>query len=79
MTKREIVKRVVGVVVQAGTGIVVNGIIRNNVPTTHPVVKVAVGVASFAIGGVVAGAAQSYSDATIDEIFDGIQRFQEAD
>lgn len=77
-TKREIVKKVAGAVVQFGTGFIINGIVKTNVPVSHPGLKIVVGLTSFAIGGVVADAAQKYMDTTIDELIDGINKFKAA-
>lgn len=78
MTKREIIKKIAGIVTQIGTGAIVNGIVKSNVPMSRLDVKIAVGVASFAIGGIVANSAVNYMDTTVDEIFDIINQFKNA-
>lgn len=78
MTKREIIKKIAGIVTQIGTGAIVNGIVKSNVPVNRLDVKIAVGVASFAIGGIVASSAVNYMDATVDEIFDIVDQFKNA-
>lgn len=74
MTKnRELTKKVVGAVVQYGTGIVIYGVIRNNVAAERLDQKVGVAVASFVLAGMVADAARKYSDNTIDDLFDAFE------
>lgn len=75
MDKRELTKKIVKYVVGYGTGIVINGIINSNVEPDRIDQKIAVGVASLAIGGVIAEAASDYTDRRIEELFD---KFEEA-
>jgi hypothetical protein len=67
-----ITKKAVTFVVAVGVSKIVHDIIENNVAAEKPHHKVAVPVASLAIGGVVADAASEYTDRTIDEIADFI-------
>jgi hypothetical protein len=68
MPKIEIAKKLVSTVVSYGSGIIVYSIIRNNLPDDLPPHKqAAVAVASFAVGGMVADAASTYTDKLIDE------------
>ena len=72
MTKRDTAKKVVGLVAQYGTGVIVYGLIKNNVVPGNPIQAVGVFVGSIAIGGIVSDAATKYTDNLIDSVFDGI-------
>lgn len=76
MSKRETTKKIVGWIVQYGTGTIVYGIIRNNIAPTRIDHKIGVGAASLAIGGVVADAAVKYSDQLVDELFDAFDKLK---
>jgi hypothetical protein len=65
-----IAKKAVQFAVQVGVSKIVHDIIANNVEMEKVHHKVAVPVASFAIGGAVADAASNYTDMFIDEIAD---------
>lgn len=76
MTPREIAKKVAGVIVQYGSAIIVNGIIKNNVDTSRIDNKIAVGLSSIALGGIVADATANRSDKIVDDIFDTIDEIK---
>ncbi len=63
-----VTKFVVRMIVMSGTATIVHDVIEKNVDIESTSDQVAVGVASFAIGGVVADAAGKYTDALIDDI-----------
>lgn len=65
--KIQLAKTALGHLAQFGSGTIVYGIIKNNVTTTTTFQKVTVGVASFALGGVVAGIAKSGMDEIVDD------------
>lgn len=70
MTKTQIAKNAVRLVVQYGTGCIINAVIKNNLEPydTNPAQDVAIFVSGVAIGGAVADAAGAYTDQYIDEI-----------
>jgi len=70
MTKTNVAKNAVKLVVQFGTGMILHAIVKNNLEDydTNPAQQTAVLVAEFAIGGVVAEAASAYTDKFIDEL-----------
>lgn len=71
-----IAKKATSFVVAVGVSKIVNDIIANNVVVEKPYHKVAVPVASLAIGGVVADAASEYTDNFIDEIAGLVVQFK---
>lgn len=73
MTKRDVTKKIVGVVVRYGSGVIVYGAIGAIVRPTRIDLKIGVAAASFALSGVVAEAAANYTDNLIDDIFDAIE------
>ena len=77
MDKRTIVKRVVGYTVQFGTGVVVKGIINNNVAVDNAIVKISVDVAAFALGSLIGGAAVQHTDDMIDGLFTAVDKAKE--
>ena len=70
MNKIDILKKVVKIVVAAGTAKIVNDFIKNNVDTESTLNKVPVTIASVAIGGAVGEITGNYTDKQIDEIMD---------
>ena len=78
MDKLDIVKKVCGVVVGAGTGILVREVLSNNTSPKnwHETARVAVG--SFVIGSIVAEAAKRWTDQQIDKIATAITEYQES-
>ena len=68
MKKIDVIKNVVKFVVHDGASKIVHDIIAHNVDMEKTHHKVTVPVASFAIGGAVAEAASTYTDACIDEL-----------
>lgn len=72
MTKLDIVKKAVSFVVAAGTSVIVNQIIANNVNIEKTHQKVTVPIAAIAIGGVVADASSDWTDNKIDEIAEAL-------
>jgi len=77
LDKRKLVKQTTSLVVGFGTAKIVNDTIRNNVDLDNPVKNITVGVAAFAIGGMVADAATTYTDRMIDELADAINEFRQ--
>jgi hypothetical protein len=73
-----IAKKTVSFVVAVGVSKIVHDVIENNVEPENTAHKVAVPVASFAIGGAVAGAASTYTDGFIDEIVELVAQFKKA-
>ena len=68
MTKLDLTKKAVSVVVGLGTSKIVGDIIKNNVSPekTHEIVTVYAG--SFVLGSMVADISRQYTDQKIDEI-----------
>ena len=71
-----IAKKVVYVAIQIGVGKIVHDIIEKNVEAEKPHHKVAVPVAAYAIGGVVAEASSDYTDRMIDELVEAIDKIK---
>lgn len=74
--KIEILKKAVTTVVGIGTAKIVREIIKNNVDTETVTSKVTVAAASFAIGGAVSELTQQYTDHTIDQFAELIQKIK---
>lgn len=72
-----IAKKTVSFAVTVGVSKIVHDIIANNVEMEKIHHKVAVPVASFAIGGAVADAASNYTDMFIDEIADAVVQIKD--
>jgi hypothetical protein len=72
MNARNATKKIVGFTVQYGTGAITHGIIKSNVvlPPGRLDLKIAVGVASYILGGTAAKAGTEHSDKVIDSLFD---------
>jgi hypothetical protein len=68
--KIKILKNAVKLVISVGSSAIVKQIIENNVDAEKTIDKVAVPVASLAIGGAVGKIAGEYTDDMIDEIVD---------
>lgn len=68
MKKIQFVKNAVKLVITVGASTIVKQIIENNVDAEKTIDKVAVPVASIAIGGAVGKIAGEYTDGLIDEI-----------
>lgn len=77
MNKIEIAKKVVGLTVQYGSGLIISGIVRSNVAPANIIQKVGVTVGVFAISGAVGNAASKYTDLMIDEIVDAYKELKE--
>lgn len=71
-----IAKKAVQIAVHVGVSKIVNDIIANNVELEKTHQKVAVPIASLAIGGVVADAASDYTDGMIDEIAELVSKIK---
>lgn len=71
-----IAKKTVYVAIQIGVGKIVHDLIENNVETEKIHHKVAVPVAAYAIGGVVAEASSDYTDRMIDELVNVIDQIK---
>lgn len=68
MTKLELAKNAVSIVVGAGTSKIVSSIIQNNTNPKTLADKVSMSAGSMVIGMMVADAAKKYTDAQIDEV-----------
>lgn len=68
MTKLELAKNAVSIVVGAGASKIVSSIIQNNTNPKTLADKVSMSAGSVVIGMMVADAAKKYTDAQIDEI-----------
>jgi len=73
MKKIDIVKNAVKLVITIGASTIVKQIIENNVEPEKTIDKVAVPVASIAIGGAVGKVAGEYTDGLIDEAYAAIK------
>src|ERR1043165_3383938 len=76
MKKIEILKKAVTTVVGIGTAKIVREIIKNNVDTDTITSKVTVTAASTAIGGAVSELTKQYTDHTIDQFVELIQKIK---
>lgn len=70
MTKLEITKSAVKLIVASGTATIVRTIVKNNVQPDDITAKVTVTASSVVLGMMVADAASQYTGARIDEIAD---------
>lgn len=77
MDKIKILKKAVTTVVGIGTAKIIREVIKNNVDTETVASMVTVTAASAAIGGAVSELTQDYTDRSIDEIVDFIQRIKD--
>jgi ABC-type arginine transport system ATPase subunit len=68
VTKTEITKRIVSIVVGLGTTKIVNDIVENNTDTETTADKVKVKASSLVIGAMAADATSEYTNRKIDEI-----------
>lgn len=68
MTRLELAKQAVSIVVSLGTSKIVKDIIKHNVETETVQQKVTVGSASVALGFMVGDATSNYTDAKIDQL-----------
>jgi hypothetical protein len=68
VTKIDLAKRIVSIVVGAGTTKIVTGIIVRNTDPAKITDKVAIVSAGLVLGSMAADATSSYTDAKIDEI-----------
>lgn len=67
---RALTKKIVGYVVQYGTGVIVYGIIRNNIAPERIDQKISAEVAAFALAGAAGLTATKYMHKFIDDICD---------
>lgn len=74
MDTLKIVKLAVRIVVGAGTGSIVNQIIKNNVEVETVIQHVTVPAASFAIGSMVSDLTKDYTDTKIDEMATSLRK-----
>lgn len=72
-----ITKKVINVIVTAGTGKIVNDIITNNTDPETVADKVTYTAGSYAIGGLVAAETAKYTDAKIDEMAEKWTEFKQ--
>lgn len=70
MTKTDLAKRAVSLVVGIGTRHIVTAIIRNNVSPEKVTEKVAIEAATWVLSGLVALKAKEYTDKMIDDLID---------
>ena len=68
MTKTDVAKRIVTVVVGFGISKIVSGIIRNNTTPERVSDQIAINAGSYVIGAMIADQAKKFTDAKIDEI-----------
>lgn len=68
MTKTDIAKQIVGLVVGAGTSKIISSIIQNNIEPEKKVDKVTVASASLVTGMMARDASKKYTDRKIDEL-----------
>jgi len=76
MKKIDILKKAVTTVVGIGTTKIIRDIITNNVDTETITSKVTVTAASAAIGGAVSELTKQYTDNTIDQFVELIQKIK---
>jgi hypothetical protein len=76
MKKIDILKKAVTTIVGIGTAKIIREVIKNNVDTESVASMVTVTAASAAIGGAVSEFTQKYTDTTIDEMIDLIQKIK---
>lgn len=76
MNKIKILKKAVTTVVGIGTAKIIREVIKNNVDTETVASMVTVTAASAAIGGAVGELTQDYTDRSIDEIVEFIQKIK---
>lgn len=69
---RALTKKIVGYVAQYGTGVIVYGIIRNNIDPQRIDQKISAEVAAFALAGAAGLAATKYMNRFIDDICDTV-------
>jgi hypothetical protein len=70
VNKRDVSKKTIAILAEYGAAIIASQIIKNNVTATRIDKRVAVAVATFALGGVVAAAASKYIQRFIDDLFE---------
>lgn len=70
MTKIDLTKRIVALIVGFGTKQIVVAIIRNNVSSEKVTDKIAIEAASWVLSALVASKAKEYTDQIIDELID---------
>jgi Ni,Fe-hydrogenase III small subunit len=76
MNKIAVLKNAVKLVVSVGASAIVKQIIENNVDTEKTIDKVAIPVASMAIGGAVGQFAGEYTDVMIDDAVKIVKGFR---
>jgi uncharacterized membrane protein len=77
MNKRKLSKQAVAIITEYGAAIVIAQIIKENVTAPKRIDKrVAVALATFAIGGIVVAAASKYIQGFIDDIYDSYDRIK---
>jgi transcriptional regulatory protein LevR len=74
--KIEILKKAVTTIVGIGTAKIIREVIKNNVDTETVTSMVTVTAASAAIGGAVSELTKQYTDTTIDEMVEFIQKIK---
>lgn len=68
MTKIDLAKKLTGIVVGAGTALIVKGFVDNNTDPQKLTEKVAIGAATIAIGAIAKDATRKYTDSLIDTL-----------
>lgn len=63
-------KKTLNICAKIGAGTIASAIVRNNVATPNPILKVMVTVASFSLGGALAQVAGDNMDKIVDDIAD---------
>jgi len=73
---RKVTKFIVSHVVGYGTGVIVYGIIKNNVAPDRTHQKIGVATASFVLGDLVSSKTLDRSNELVDKAFDAFDRFR---
>lgn len=73
---RDTAKAVVGVVADYGVTLITYGVVSAIVPKPKLHQKIALMVASYAIGGVAASSATEYLDEVVDKVFDSFENLK---
>ena len=79
MTKTELAKAIVGIVIGSGTAKVVKEIIKNNVSPDSVTDKAAIMIASYVLGAIAADSSKGWTDAKIDKIIAEWTKFKSKD
>jgi len=78
MNKRKILKVIVGGAAAFGAGAITYAVVRNNIAPPKLVGKITVGIATFAIAGLVGNAAADQCEVIIDDSFDFVDNLKQS-